>query len=463
MKHVVLGAILVGLIFAACSGGASQRPNILLIMADDIGIEGLGCYGGQDYQTPHLDKLAAEGMRFTHAYSQPLCTPTRVQIMTGKYNHRNWQCFGVLPQGEKTFGHMMSDMGYKTLIAGKWQLTSYDPPDFPNAERRRGTGTHPKDAGFDEYSLFHAEETEDKGSRYANPTYLRNGALTKEVKGKYGEDITVDYILAFMERFQGQEMFVYYPMALPHWPMVATPDSDDWADPDRRLVPDERYFKDMVAYMDKLVGRLVSGIEHLGLRDNTIILFYSDNGTDSRITSRLNGAIVRGGKAQPTQTGIRVPLIANCPGKIRPTVNSDLIDASDFLPTLAELAGGSVPAGWQTDGRSFAPTLFGKASPKRDWAFFWYDPRPGWDKERFSRHIFALDHKYKLFSDGRLYDIEGPGVKEERVPASDHPDGANEAREKLQKVIDKMMAGPRSPASLTEVDAHGDPVQGNRI
>lgn len=129
----------------------------------------------------------------------------------------------------------------------------------------------------------------------------------------------------------------------------------------------------------------------------------------------------------------------------------------------SELTVGSVPAGWQTDGRSFAPTLFGKASPKRDWAFFWYDPRPGWDKERFSRHIFALNHKYKLFSDGRLYDIEGLGVKEERVPPSDHPDGANEAREKLQKVIDKVMAGPRSPASLTEVDAHGDPVQGNRI
>ncbi len=117
----------------------------------------------------------------------------------------------------------------------------------------------------------------------------------------------------------------------------------------------------MVAYMDTLVGRLVSGIDHLGLRDNTLILYYSDNGTDARITSRLNGAVVRGGKAQPTQTGIRVPLIANCPGKISPTVNSDLIDASDFLPTLAELAAGSVPTGWFTDGRSFEPTLYGKA------------------------------------------------------------------------------------------------------
>jgi len=264
MKHVVLGAILVGLIFAACSGGAPKRPNVLLIMADDIGIEGLGCYGGQDYQTPHLDRLAAEGMRFTHAYSQPLCTPTRVQIMTGKYNHRNWQCFGVLPMGEKTFGHMMSDMGYKTLIAGKWQLTSYDPPDFPNAERRRGTGTHPKDAGFDEYSLWHTGHTELKGPRYADPVILENGKFRKDLTGRYGEDVWVEFIRKFMKRCKksGKPFFVYYPMALPHWPFVPTPRSDDWGIQEKMHPPlgtsggDTKYFPDMVAYMDEAVGRV---------------------------------------------------------------------------------------------------------------------------------------------------------------------------------------------------------------
>ena len=167
-------------------------------MADDIGIEGFGCYGGTSYKTPNIDKLAATGLHYSHAYSQPLCTPTRLQIMTGKYNHRNWQCFGILPPNEKTFGHLMQSAGYKTCISGKWQLQSYDPPDYPGAAKRRGTGMHPKDAGFDQYQLFHSLHTEDKGSRYADPTFLRNGKLYKDLAGKYGEDLNVDFIVCLL-------------------------------------------------------------------------------------------------------------------------------------------------------------------------------------------------------------------------------------------------------------------------
>lgn len=456
------GLVNLGLFTLSLSVGYADakpmRPNIVLIMADDLGIEGLGCYGGQSYQTPHLDRMASEGMRFTHAYAQPLCTPTRLQIMTGKYNHRNWQCFGVLPRGKKTFGHMMQDFGYKTVIAGKWQLTSYDPPDFVNAQRRRGTGTHPKDAGFDEYHLFHAEDTEDKGSRYANPTYLRNGALFKNVQNAYGEDLNVTFILDFMKRHRQQEMFVYYPMALPHSPVVATPDSEDWADPNKRLVEDNKYFGDMVAYMDKLVGRLVAGITELGLCDNTLVLFYSDNGTNTGILSQFNGKAVRGGKACVTQAGIRVPLIAYWPAKIMPALNNHLIDASDFLPTLAALAGRQVPKGWFCDGLSFAPTLLSESSSKREWVFFWYDPRPGWDKERFSRHIFALDQQYKLFSDGRLFDIREEDFTEQFIPPRQYTDDMKQAKRKLEIAIAAVMAGPQSAAALQEVDAGGEPI-----
>ena len=431
-----------------------DRPHILLIMADDVGIEGLGCYGGESYATPHLDALAAGGMRFTHAYSQPLCTPTRLQIMTGKYNHRNWQYFGILPKGEKTFAHLMRAQGYRSLLAGKWQLTSYDPPDFPNAAKRRGTGTHPRDAGFDEYILFHAEETEDKGSRYANPTWLENGTLHKDVAGKYGEDVTVDYILSFWERHQvaDKPMFVYYPMALPHGPFVPTPDSADWADPAKRLQVSTTYFTDMVEYMDTLVGRLVAGLDRLSLRDDTIVIFYSDNGTHKSITARLNGQLVTGGKASPKQTGIRVPLIVNCPGRVQVGHSRDLVDASDFLPTLMDLAGGKIPADWDADGLSFAPTLLGKAGPKRDAVFIWYDPRPGWGKEPFSRHIFALDHDYKCFSDGRLFAIDGLGMKEELVLAESAETKA--ARSKLLAAIETEMKGGQPP----EVDAFGNPI-----
>ena len=436
----------------------SPKPNILLILADDIGIEGFGCYGGTSYKTPNVDKLAKGGLRFTHAYSQPLCTPTRVQIMTGKYNHRNWTYFGILDPKEKTFGHLMKEAGYRTCISGKWQLQSYDPPDFPNAERRRGTGMKVTKAGFDEHCLFHSWHTEDKGSRYANPTYYRNGKLVKQEKGRYGPDVSVDFILDFMKRHKDEPTFVYYPMALPHWPMVPTPDSEEWKNPERRMEEDVKFFGDMVEYMDKLVGRLVSGLETLGLRENTLVLFYSDNGTHRKIVSALGKEKVQGGKATPKQTGIRVPLIANWPNVIRSgRTTSQLVDASDFLPTLADLAGTGIPKGWHCDGLSFSPTLLGKQGPKRDWCFFWYDPRPGWDKERYTRHVFALDHKYKLFSDGRLYDVRGKGLRETELDPKNLSTEASVARKKLQKAIDQTMKPPISPHAGKLVDAFGNP------
>ncbi len=169
----------------------------------------------------------------------------------------------------------------------------------------------------------------------------------------------------------------------------------------------------MVQYMDHLVGQLVDGITELGMRDDTLILFYSDNGTDRKIHSRFQGQEVPGGKSTTAQTGIRVPLVANWPGKIRPSINSDLIEASDFFPTLAELAGNPITEAWpHTDGVSFAPQLSGNTGTLCDWAFFWYDPRPGWAKDKFERSIFELDHRYKWFSDQRLYDIKGEGLRE---------------------------------------------------
>lgn len=440
----------------AAADDKPQQPNIILIMADDLGIEGLGCYGGRSYRTPNLDRLAASGLRFTHAYSQPLCTPTRLQVMTGKYNHRNWICFGILDPAEKTIGHLMSQAGYQTCIAGKWQLQSYDPPDYPGAAKRRGIGMHPRDAGFEEYSLFHSLHTEDKGSRYANPTFLRNGKLHREVAGAYGEDLNVEFIADFMRRHRDEPMFIYYPMALPHWPMVPTPRSAVWADPARRLEESTDYFPDMVQYMDEIVGRLVQHVDQLGLRERTLILFYSDNGTDRRIVSKLGDQQVTGGKSRTTQNGIRVPLIASWPGRIAPGTCDDLVDSSDFLPTIAQVAGVSIPSTWHVDGQSFAGSML-KDYPHqpRKWCFFWYDPRPGWDKDGYTRHIFALDHKYKLYSDGRMFRIAGQGFDE--APITEETPVMAAARAKLQHVIDRLMRPPLSQAAQMDAAEFGKP------
>ena len=121
------------IVFITTFSLSAKKPNVILIMADDVSWECFSCYGAEDYQTPHIDALAANGIRFNHCYSTPICTTSRVKIMTGKYNHRNWTYFGILDPREKTFGHLMKEAGYRTCIAGKWQLQSYDPPDFPNA------------------------------------------------------------------------------------------------------------------------------------------------------------------------------------------------------------------------------------------------------------------------------------------------------------------------------------------
>lgn len=453
VRTMLAGCLLCLVTAAICE--SAERPNIVLIMADDLGVEGLGCYGGTSYRTPNLDHLAETGLKFTAAYSQPLCTPTRVQIMTGRYNHRNWSSFGILSPDQITFGHQLQKAGYRTGIFGKWQLQSYDPPDLPNADQRRGTGMHPKEAGFDQYALFHALHTEDKGSRYANPTMLEGEAnqagTLRTYPGRYGEDVWVEKIVDFLNQPSDRPAFVYYPMALPHRPFEPTPQSDEW-DPDNVPEEDVQFITDMVEYMDTAVGRLIDQLNQHDLRENTLVLFYSDNGFHRAVYSRLkDGRIIRGGKGEPLQTGIHVPLIANWPGKIQPGTTDRLVDASDFFPTLNELAGG--PTVEVTDGISFAPLLSGEASPERDAAFFWYDSRPGWDKERFRRSVFALDHDYKLFRDGRLYRLGPDMLEESRVDPRRMSKQDQAAAAKLKRVIDEQLAQGEPPL----VDAWGRP------
>ncbi|MGY8768300.1 MAG: sulfatase-like hydrolase/transferase [Pirellulales bacterium] len=436
-------AVVIGPSAAIAQAKATNKPNVVLIMADDLGIEGLGSYGGTSYATPNLDQLAAEGMRYTHAYAQPLCTNTRIQLMTGKYNSRNWLYFGILDPREKTFGHYMQDAGYKTCISGKWQLYSYDPLDYPGAEKRRSTGTKAEDAGFDEYFLWHVDHTEDKGSRYASPVISNNGKFVANTEDKYGPDFFVDYIGDFMKRHKDEPFFVYYSMALPHWPMVPTPDSRVWSDPSRRLEEDTVYFKDMVQYTDKMVGKVIQQLEDLNLTDNTLLIFYSDNGTHLKITSMMGDTPVAGGKGESTDAGTHVPLIAKWPGNIEPgTVNDNLVDSTDFLPTIVEAAGSQLPKNTVCDGVSFYQQLLGKKPKSRDWVFVHFDPRPGWDKDRFRLVIFARDRKHKLYSDGRLFDIEKDVLEKSSIPAANDTQETQQARKRLQIVLDQHAIKP---------------------
>ena len=367
-----------------------SRPNILLIMADDMGFECLKANGGETYETPRLDALAASGIRFEHCHAQPICTPSRVQIMTGIYNNRNYVKFGILDPAAKTFGNLFQDNGYKTVIAGKWQL--------------EGGFKGPNQFGFDEYCLWQLTRLPP---RFPNPGLEINGKAVDFTGGKYGPDITSDYLCEFFEKNQDKPFFAYYPMLPPHFPFQPTPDSEEWNPNESREYPKkewrDEWFQDMVKYTDKMVGKLVDKLEELGLRENTLIIFTGDNGTYKGMESQFRGNTWVGGKGTTQDSGTRVPLIVNWPGSTpKGVVSQSLVDFSDMLPTIAEAAGIKVPKDWGADGVSFYKEIKGGKPSPRESIYCWYH-RDGL-RDKASQHMRT--QRYKLYADGSFYDVD---------------------------------------------------------
>jgi len=430
------------LFLTACAGvpGRSGElpPNVVLIFADDVGVEAFGCYGGTSYSTPNLDALAAEGMRFTHCYSQPLCTPSRVKLMTGKSNLRNYISFSILDPSERTFAHMAQDAGYATAVAGKWQLLGWEGYD-----EWAGRGSTPAQAGFDRWCLWQVEQL---GKRYWDPTLDVDGELMKKIEGVYGPDLHCAYLLNFIAEQEGAPFFAYFPMSLVHDPFLTTPHSK--ASSDGEEPSKAQNFGDMVEYMDTVVGRIVTRLEELGLREDTLVLFVSDNGTHKSRRSKMGELVVRGGKADPTDAGTHVPLIASWPGKVGPgVVCDDLVDLSDFLPTLAGVMGAELSDEDVVDGRSFLPQLLGGAGEPREWVRIYSNPRPE-DPDKNPRAFFARDKRYKLYDDGRFFDVvEDPKEKQ--------PLAAEELSDELQEVCDRLQGAldgaPPEPPHLEPV------------
>ncbi len=388
--------ILTQLFLLTASGlyGQEQRPNIVLIMADDLGFECIGANGGTSYGTPVIDRLAKTGMRFGNCHSQPLCTPSRVQIMTGIYNVSNYTNFGILDRGETTFAQLFKNAGYATVIAGKWQLGRDE--DAPNH------------FGFDEYCLWQHRygrmDDQLHDTRFSNPRLEINGQTIRYTGGEYGPDLVSDYICGFMERNQHQPFMAYYPMILTHCPFTPTPDSRDWNPEDMGSLTykgDSIYFDDMVAYMDKMVGKIVSKLDELGLRESTLVLFTGDNGTDQPIVSMISGREYTGGKGLTSDNGTHVPFVANWPGMISEgSVCQDLVDFSDILPTICQVAGIQVPADLKVDGRSIFPQLTGQPGIPRDWVYGWYS-RDGKSKIK----EWVRDRDYKLYRSGDMFNV----------------------------------------------------------
>ncbi len=382
---------------------APEKPNILFILADDVGREVLGCYGGESYKTPHLDKLAAGGLRFEHCYSMPVCHPSRIALMTGRYpallGNPKWGSFPAAEEGN-TFAQVVKRAGYATAIAGKWQLCLM-----------KNDKLQPKRMGFDEWSVFGWHE----GPRYHDPMIYQNGEVRSDTKGKYGPDLYVEYLIEFMERNRERPFFACYSMALAH------DVTDDIGKP-VPYGPDNRWlsYEEMANDMDVQIGKLIAALDWMKLREQTLILYTTDNGTAGasylrvgengkferpKVFSYYHGSMVQGGKGKLNDWGTRVPLIANWPGVIKPKqVVSDLVDFSDFLPTFADLTGGKTPKNVELNGQSFAKRLLGKGIAPRKWAY----------SESRGSAQYVRTQRYKLYNDSRFFDLSSD--PEERRP-----------------------------------------------
>ncbi|MCX8036449.1 MAG: sulfatase-like hydrolase/transferase [Candidatus Sumerlaeia bacterium] len=399
----------------------ARKPNLIVFMADDLGYETIGANGGTSYKTPVLDRLAATGVRFTHCYVQPLCTPTRVQMMTGLYNIRNYINFGTMDPRAVTFANHLKAAGYATCVVGKWQL---------------GRDVNlPKTFGFDEYCLWQHTR---RPPRYANPGLEINGVEKDFTNGEYGPELINNYALDFITRKKDVPFFLYYPMILTHAPYQPTPDSPDW-DPKaqgEQVNVKPEHFGDMVAYMDKMIGRVVEKLDTLGIRENTLLIFTGDNGTGRGTVSMMGNRKVIGGKGSTTAAGMHVPLIASWPGHIAAgKVCDDLVDSTDFVPTLLDAAGVQPVGGMEFDGRSFLPQLRGEKGNPRPWVYSWYSPRQGAD---MTVREFAFTQRYKLYRTGEFFDLANDIEEKQPLKVDTLTGEAAAAAKMLQEALDQF-------------------------
>lgn len=426
------------LVFSAVAGAAlvpvvnaARPPNIILIMADDSAVDNYSCYGSDYFQSPRLDHLAETGAKFNYCYSEPVCTSSRVKIMTGRDNVRNYVIFGCLDNHEITFGSMLKQAGYATAVAGKWQLHGE-----PN-------GSVPSDHGFDTFCLWNFPG--GGGERYWNPSLVQDGRLLETKETDYGPDIVSDFLIDFIRDNKDGPFFAYYPMILVHNPFPETPDSQPMteADGSGKQAVDLKNYRDMIAYADKLVGKIVDTLDELEIRENTIVIYTADNGTNRNLTYPFHGEQRKGEKALATERGSHVPLIVNAPGIVPAGIESDdLIDFSDVLPTLAEIAGARLPD-VELDGRSFWPQCQGKKGNPRDWIFQYYYPKftPAAEAHgqgvRNLEIIWAQNQHYKLYNDGSFYAVEDH-QETNPIPKGKGSKVAERTRKALYKAIKSM-------------------------
>ena len=447
------GIFAVAALLTSAFAAAPSRPNIVFILLDNVGQEWFGCYGSEEHCTPNIDRLAQTGVRVEHCYTPPVCGPSRIVLLTGRYLLRSGFTLhhdaalygggGLDPAREHVFARPFRDAGYATGIAGKWQINNlYDEPgvltrhgfdeqlvwpgsidtELVSAADYRKFQDNVRSEAFAELTDFNRNIE----SRYWNPVFLRNGRRETH-PGKFGPDVLQSFALDFLRRHRDGPFLLYYPMVLTHGqsfaqPVVPTPLNTDAARPRHEM------FADMVRYADRLIGEVIRTLDELKLRNNTIVFIASDNGTEKDITARRNGREVRGGLYTLTEAGSDVVLLANSPKFIPGGRTVPLADFSDMYPTLCDFAGIPPPEKVVLDGRSLAPFLRGEggAKPPRELIF-----------NQYHATRVVRDTRFKLYSDGRFFDANADPDEQHDIAGNVDSQSA-EARTRLGKVLESM-------------------------
>jgi len=387
----------------------SKKPNIIYILADDLGIGDVSCYGSDKNKTPNIDQLAKGGIRFNHSYTAPLCGPSRAMILTGRYAFRTGavnqdMVADIKPQDEVLIPSVLKTEGYITSLTGKWSQFSLTPGDF----------------GFDDYITFQGSGDYWATQKKKSENYIENGVNKKLDTLTYMPDLMHNHLVNFLTTNKDKPFFLYYSMVHVHALIQRTPDSKPGSD----------LYEDNTAYMDKLIGKLLKTLDDLKLRENTLIIFMGDNGTASQYAFRstINGKELSGKKGTMLECGSLVPTIANWPGVIEADkVSNTLIDSSDLLPTFADVAGAKLPTKKLIDGRSFLPQLTGKKGNPREWIF-----------TELGNKWYVREAKWKLNREGELFDMSNAPFEEKLVTDFASNKEANEAHNRLQKVLQEL-------------------------
>ena len=443
---LTLAATLLSL--ATLHAAAPTKPNIVFILADDLGFAEIGANGSDRYQTPHIDSLAKTGIRFNHFYTAPLCGPSRALILTGRYAFRTGAvtqdaCANIIRKGDKAevmIPTVLKKAGYATAMIGKWGqlLPSGDAAEwgFDHMMSFKASGVYWNKAAAASWVKKYGLDGDKfgEGGVRANPgPYNIDAKKLTMADHEYMPDLMHKDAMAFINEHKDQPFFLYYSMSHVHSQILPTPDSTPPPPGLDAAAKYARVYRDNITYMDKLVGLLLAELDRLKLRDNTVLFFMGDNGTAKAASdlATIGGRRIVGQKGGMEEGGGLVPFIINWRG-VTPAgrLSENFTDASDLLPTFAEIAGAPLPENRIIDGKSLFPQIKGESKSPRMWAF-----------TQLGENYHVREAGWKLNQSGQLYDMKNAPFEELAVPADSKDEAAVAARTRLSAALAELNPG----------------------